>query len=343
MRCISAMLVLCCVATFLAAQERSAGPVSDKAKKSYAEAQAYLRERRIDAALDSFKKADKQDGGRCIPCEKGMIKYGLQLQEWKTAEMAAGEIVAQAQNPRAEARAHYDFGMVWMTEGMVKHKSEAFALAHEEMTKALAAIPRFPEALFADGQALAHLNQDDLAKARFQQFVDKMPADNVDRQRALRFIREPDMARARMAPPFSLTALDGKTFSLDDCKGKVVLIDFWATWCGPCREALPHLRAMAKKFDGRPLVILSVSLDTEEQKWKEFMSKNEMTWLQYRDGGFSGPISTLFNVHAIPHTFTIDADGVLQDEHVGDAALEGKLNKLIKRAEELQAEAKPQQ
>jgi hypothetical protein len=87
---------------------------------------------------------------------------------------------------------------------------------------------------------------------------------------------------------------------------------------------------------------LSVSLDSDEEKWKSFIVKNDMTWVQYRDGGFTGPVSTLFNGRAIPHTFTIDADGVLQDEHVGDVALEGKLKKLIKRAEELQAATTPE-
>ena len=67
-------------------------------------------------------------------------------------------------------------------------------------------------------------------------------------------------------------------------------------------------------------------------QWKEFVAKNEMSWPQYRDGGFTGPIARLFDVRAIPHTFTIDADGILQDEHIGDAAIEGKIKKLIARA-----------
>ena len=125
-------------------------------------------------------------------------------------------------------------------------------------------------------------------------------------------------------------------------KGKVVLLDFWATWCGPCREALPHMLDIAKKFQDQPLVILSVSLDDNEDKWKEFVAKNRMTWLQYRDGGFTGPISTLFDVRAIPQTFTIDADGVLQDEKIGDAS-EGKLKKLLARARELQVAQNPVQ
>jgi len=143
-----------------------------------------------------------------------------------------------------------------------------------------------------------------------------------------------------MAPPFAIVTTDGQRVSMDDLAGKVVLLDFWATWCGPCREALPHMREIAKKFQGQPLVVLSISLDTDEQKWKDFIAKNEMTWLQYRDDGFSGPISKDFGVNAIPHTFTIDADGVLQDEHIGDASIEGKLKKLVNRARELQTTAK---
>jgi hypothetical protein len=68
-----------------------------------------------------------------------------------------------------------------------------------------------------------------------------------------------------------------------------------------------------------------------------------MTWPQYRDGGLTGPIAKMFGTEAIPHTFTIDADGVLQEEHIGDAAIEGKLKKLVARARELQAPAKPSQ
>ena len=140
-----------------------------------------------------------------------------------------------------------------------------------------------------------------------------------------------------MAPPFAVVAADGQRISLDELQGKVVLLDFWATGCGPCREALPRIREVAKKFQGQPLVILSVSLDADEEKWKEFVTKNEMSWPQYRDGGFTGAVAKLFGVTAIPHTFTIDADGVLQDVHIGDASIEGKLKKLLARAREAQA------
>jgi thiol-disulfide isomerase/thioredoxin len=236
------------------------------------------------------RKADKQDGGHCVACQEKMIKDGLQLHEWKTAETAAEELLAEAQGARDQALAHYRLANVLVKEGMDKHKDEILTRAHDELTKALAAAPDFPDAIFADGLILARLKQDDAAKARFDQFVKVRPADDPDRQRAMRYIDDPELARARMAPPFAVTTPDGQRVSMDDLKGKIVLIDFWATWCQPCREALPHMRDLARKFQGQPLVVLSVSLDDDEQGWKDFVAKNEMTWLQYRHADLRAPL-----------------------------------------------------
>jgi peroxiredoxin len=336
MRFVYASLILAVCLSPAVAQEKPEGPTNEKAQKTYKSAMESLKNRRKDFALDDFKKADKQDGGHCLACQRQMIKYGVELFDWKTAELGAEELVGEAQGLRETALARYQLAVVLLDEGMDKHKDEFFERAHAELEKALAAAPNFPDAMFSDGTALARLRQDDAAKARFEQFVKVRPTDDPTRQRAQRYIARPELARARMAPAFAVTTFDGKRVSMDDLQGKVVLLDFWATWCAPCREALPHIRDVAKKFQGQPLVILSVSLDTDQAKWKEFIAKNEMTWPQYLDGGFTGSISTMFGVKAIPHTFTIDADGVLQEEHIGDASIEGKLKKLLARARELQ-------
>jgi peroxiredoxin len=322
------------------AQDKSDGPTNEKAQKTYQEALRYLHDREKIPAFESFKKADKQDGGHCVACQRQVIKFGTELEDWKAAELAAQEMVAEARGDRGMALAHYEFASVLMTEGMVRKKDEYLSRAHEEIGRAIAAFANFPNALFIDGQLLAGLQQDEAAKERFAQFVKMSPATDPNHGRALRYISRPELARAKMTPAFSVTTMDGKQVSMDDLQGKVVLLDFWATWCEPCREALPRIRKVAKKFEGRPLVILSVSLDTDEQKWKEFVGKNEMTWPQYRDGGFTGPIATMFGVKSIPHTYTIDADGVLQEEHIGDSAVEGKLKKLLERARELQSQDK---
>ena len=329
-------LLGCLTTHALMAQENSGGPTDPKARKTYEKALKYVHERNSLSAFDEFKKADKQDAGHCLDCQIKMIGYSIQFAEWKTAELAAAEMLAEAKSNREIALAHYQFAFVLVEEGLQKRKEELFARAHEESSKALATIANFPDALWVDGIALAHLGKDDAAKTSFEQYVKMRPADDAQRQRALRFISRPELVRAKMAPPFAINTTDGQRLSLDGLQGKVVLVDFWATWCEPCREALPHIREIAKKFQGQPLIVLSVSLDDDEQKWKDFVSKHEMAWPQYRDGGFTGPIATLFAVHAIPHTFTIDADGILQEEHIGDASVEGKLKKLIARARELQ-------
>ena len=336
MRYMRMCLALALVLAPALAQESADGPKDEKAQKTYKQALKDLHDHQIESALQNFKKADKQDGGQCQPCQKQMIKYGEDLGDWKAAELAGEELVAEAQGQHDTAVAHYQFALVLFNEGLEKHKDEYFDRTDGEITKALSAASNFPDALFLDGRALAQLKKDNDAKNRFEQFVKMKPADDPVRQRAVRYIDRPELARARMAPPFAVTTLDGQRISMDDLQGKVVLLDFWATWCEPCREALPHMKEVAKKFQGQPLVFLSVSLDSDEQKWKDFVAHNEMTWPQYRDGGFGGSIAKKFGVNAIPHTFTIDTDGVLQEEHIGDASIEGKLKKLLARARELQ-------
>ncbi|HJZ65337.1 MAG TPA: redoxin domain-containing protein [Candidatus Acidoferrum sp.] len=342
MRPILAFCALVFLARPASAQNNPDGPTDEKAKKTYANALEETKSRsKLIFALDDFKKADKQDGGHCKACQQQMVKYGIELGEWKTAELGATEMIAEAKESKEIALARYRLAAVLVNEGKEKHKEEFFSRAHEEIEKALAAVANFPDAIYLDGVALASTGQDEPAKARFEQFVKVRPAEDPQRQRAERFIARPELVRAKMVPNFSLTTADGRKISMDDLQGKVVLLDFWATWCGPCREALPHIQQVAKKFKDEPLVILSVSLDSNEQAWKEFIDKHEMTWPQYRDGGFTGPIAKMFGVNAIPHTFTVDAEGVLQEEHIGDSSMEGKLKKLIARAHELQPASAP--
>jgi thiol-disulfide isomerase/thioredoxin len=339
-------LALACILSPARAQTSDAKradvkPTDEKALKTYNSAVQLMSQRMEAAALGEFKKADKQDGGHCYGCQKQMLRLGIEFDDWKTVELAAREMITDAKGDRATAIAHYEYGVILVREATQKHKEDLYTRAHDEFTKAVASYPGFPDALFQDGKALAQLHQDDAAKARFQEFAKMEKPDDPNQQRALRYISNPELARARMAPAFAVTTLDGQHISMDDLQGKVVLLDFWATWCGPCREALPHLRNIAKKFEGQPLVVLSVSLDGNEEKWKQFIAENGMTWPQYRDGGFTSPISKLFGVTAIPHTFTIDSEGVLQDEHIGDASIEGKLKKLLAQARELQTQPQP--
>ena len=320
------------------------GPTDPKAQKTYEEIRNPGKRWEIHELLDRYRRADSQDGGHCGACALVAAKLALKVGDPKLARKEAIELEGLAMTPEDEATAHMLHGRAALQLGLNQKKQQLLAEADEEYRKVVdLGQANAPDAMLADGVTLANLRQDEIAKARFRDYLSKTKPGTANYARAARYARQPELSREKMAPGFTLTTLTGQQLSLDDLEGKVVLVDFWATWCGPCREALPHIQRIAKNFAGQPLVVLSVSLDKDQAKWKEFVAKNHMDWNQYWDGGFAGPLAQAFDVHAIPATFTIDADGVVRDQHVGDAELEGKLRKLLAAAAEPgeRADARP--
>jgi thiol-disulfide isomerase/thioredoxin len=311
-------------------------PTDPKARKTYASALDWERHGHDDTALDDFRKANKQDGGRCWECLRRAYNLANRLDAYKDAVDIARDWLPAAQSDKERGEVEFRLAMALQEQGIKEKKDKCIAESADDFKAAIEHDPKLARAHYHYGVTLARLHQDDAARAEFAAFLDQDRKNPTLHPRAERFVDRIELARATMAPPFSLTTLDGRHVTMDDLAGKVVLIDFWATWCGPCRDALPHMRYIAKKFDGQPFVMLSIDLDNDEAKWMQFVQKNEMNWMQYRDvGGFSGRIARAFSVSAIPATFSIDADGVLEDQHVGDADIEGKLKKMIARAVEM--------
>jgi thiol-disulfide isomerase/thioredoxin len=110
-----------------------------------------------------------------------------------------------------------------------------------------------------------------------------------------------------IAPPFTLKTLDGKTLTRDGLKGKVVLLDFWATWCAPCRKALPELKDLQAKNARKPLVIVSVSVDDTSKVVEDFVRGNDMSWPQAWDRGMQ-VTAGIFRVDNFPSYVVIGAD-----------------------------------
>jgi thiol-disulfide isomerase/thioredoxin len=113
-------------------------------------------------------------------------------------------------------------------------------------------------------------------------------------------------------PDFQEKDLDGKPLSVSRFKGKVLLVDFWATWCGPCRVELPNVIATYEKHHKNGFEILGISLDQDEQAMKKFLASNKMTWPQYFDGlGWQTKLAGQYGVNSIPATYLLDAQGII--------------------------------
>jgi thiol-disulfide isomerase/thioredoxin len=108
------------------------------------------------------------------------------------------------------------------------------------------------------------------------------------------------------APDVSLTSLDGKSILLKSFQGKPVLLDFWATWCGPCIESMPSLKRLNSEAAKYGLILLSIDEDDDAKKAADFLSGNKESWLNFHD---DGEIVRLFPNEGIPHFVLIDSSG----------------------------------
>ncbi len=130
------------------------------------------------------------------------------------------------------------------------------------------------------------------------------------------------------------TDLAGKTTKLSDYKGKVVLLDIWATWCPPCRAMIPHEREMVKKLDGKPFVLISASADAEKDTLTKFLEKEPMPWTHWWVGS-DHTLTEALRIQAFPSLYLIDAKGVIRKKWIGSPGndvLDKAVEELVKEA-----------
>ncbi|OQA94294.1 MAG: Thiol-disulfide oxidoreductase ResA [Bacteroidetes bacterium ADurb.Bin217] len=130
-----------------------------------------------------------------------------------------------------------------------------------------------------------------------------------------------------VAPDIVLLDETGKQVALSSLKGKVVLIDFWASWCRPCRQEIPNLKQAHARYSSRGFEIYSVSIDNDKNAWLQALSQENMPWITVYDA--QKTYSSLYNVTSIPNTLLIGKDGKIISKNLRGAALEEQLQILL--------------
>ena len=140
----------------------------------------------------------------------------------------------------------------------------------------------------------------------------------------------PAAGDANWTTEFSAPNPDGKVISLKESLGKVTIVDFWASWCAPCRQENPNVVALYKELHSKGLNIIGVSLDKDKAKWKEAIAKDNLTWNQVSNLKFwDEPIAAQYKVEAIPATFILDASGKVVARDLRGAELKAKVLELL--------------
>ncbi len=159
-----------------------------------------------------------------------------------------------------------------------------------------------------------------------------------------------DAARARLdemhnlvpgmpAPEISGVDFDGKPLKLSDYRGKVVVLVFWGTWCGPCMREIPHERELAERLKDKPFAVLGVNCDMDRQAAVNAIKSERITWPNWHDGApDDGPIATRYHVRSYPTVVVIDAGGIIRQKNAIGRGLDMAVDELLKKGGGLRAE-----
>ena len=277
------------------------------------------------AAIEQYLNEKKTAPDRADALEKGS-ELAMELGKHDNAKALAEKFLAEfASDDRAGQMKLRKAQCLAATPGTVEAaKTDLQALADaEDLNVAVAATDALANLLLDAGDAEG-------AKAAYEKLGEKHRNPQLKQFLAGK-TKNLDLV-GKEPTPIDVTGMDGKPIKLTDYKGKVLLIDFWATWCGPCIAELPHVLDAYKKHHPKGFEIVGISLDRENDKEKleKFVKDKGMTWPQYFDGKFwKNDVAVAYGVQSIPATYLLDKEGKVYRVGLRGKDLEKAVAKLL--------------
>ena len=241
---------------------------------------------------------------------------------------------------------YYIFGNALTQAGDAEEAVKAYQQLVDDYPKAT----YFAPALLEMGLAYDQLGQHDKADAAYRQLIEHpkygLRASAKTAKRLLALEKEnrtgevptrasyggrPAALVGKKAIDFNMKDLDGNDLSLEQYRGKVVLLDFWAVWCGPCIAEMPNVKQVYEKYKDENFQIIGISLDESQDTLVGYLEKEGITWPQFFDGnGWRNQVAGMYGINAIPHTYLIDGEGVIRKANVRGGALEPAVAELVR-------------
>lgn len=263
-------------------------------------------------AIKLLEKANKSQHKSCGPCYLGLASAYRGLHDFDKQLESANKALLWVSDPRDKAKAHVLSGDAFMALG--KKDPRKLKDAETEYRAATELDGSNASFHFALGIALLKQSQINEGKSELNNSLE-LGASGPEAGIARKLIEDPRRSPDSVAPDFQVVTLDGENLELSKLAGKVVVLDFWATWCSPCRAGVQDLQALVKTYSRDQLVLISISVDTDEEKWRTFIAEKHMNWAHYRDR--DKRLLLLFGIRAVPTYVVIDREGIIRQWVVG--------------------------